>query len=205
MFSNNDVYCDAYSNQDAEDGYSNDIIYEEGKQSDEKNNEGYLIFDSNMIVNIQTDEQKVPKEQPGSHQKSRYHDHISHKKTNHRKIEDQFLIDPNTMVQTIPRCNGPMLLDEQSKYNNTEITIVAAYEETKDTHDESRFLAPGGGEIYVKHGHDVKYTSKFNEIRGLHLGNGFIKQYSYQSWGDNFSLSLWNDTVILMQSYPNIF
>ncbi len=113
----------------------------------------------------------------------------------------EYLIDPNK--QRIPRCNGQMLFS--GSYENREITIVGEYFNTKESGNESCFASSDGKRFFVQHKHNIIYETKFIEIRGIHISNGLIKQYSYQKWGNDFNMRLWNTCLQYMSQYPNLF
>ncbi len=114
------------------------------------------------------------------------------------------VVDSCIKVISIPRVNGRLLI-KCDKYNNQEITIIAQYIQTNKENSESIFKTCDNYNIYVEHLSNIAYNDKYNEIRGLHIQNGLIRQTKHQSWGNKFSPNLWNKTVELMQQYPNIF
>ncbi len=80
------------------------------------------------------------------------------------------------------RVNGKLLLS--GKHNNTQISVLAQYRRTKDTGKESLFVTGDGHNVYIKHQLGCKYECKYNEIQGYHYANGYIQEYSHQSWNE---------------------
>eukprot|EP01084_Bolivina_argentea_P087085 157342_1 len=110
----------------------------------------------------------------------------------------EFLLNPNMI--SIPRLNGEMLVS--GSYDYREVTVIGAYVETFACGRKTRFCASDKQYIMVMHGPEVDYKTKFIEIRGYHSTKGIIHQISHQEWGDNFAMSTWNKTIMLMRNFP---
>ncbi len=177
----------------------------EGVIEDQKSVDKFLICNANVDVNILQHKKQQDKKDKNKVINKSVYSKVSKRTLQYEQNKKNYQPLLHNLIETIPRVNGKMLLDPNGIYNMKKITIVAKYLETKNTNKESKFAAPGGGEIYVQHERNVKFTSLFNEITGIHLGNGLIKQISYQSWGNKFDLSIWNKFVILSKQYPNLF
>ncbi len=212
-FEDNLVYTDASpqnSEEYAQEGQPEEAVIHYDHPPDKHH---YLIQNENH-PSTQVHEQK---EKPQikiyhKHKASKFHRSIQKRRArlsnNYHQRRDKFLIDENTI--TIPRLNVDLLV-ALPIYKDKIITIVGKYISTNNSNTISIFIDATKQYFHVKHSSQHKgYDTNFIQITGYFLGGNsevipMIKQTTFENWGDNFNLLLWNKLLLLIPKYPNLF
>ena len=122
-----------------------------------------------------------------------------------RKIND--ISQDFTINNKFYHINGKMLLS--GRYENKQILIIGkslgVVKNNKWIHE---FESTDGINFIVKLNYIKRwtgYSTEYIEIRGHVCRNYIIEQHSYEELGNEFNAHLWNECLIRMMKYYNLF